>query len=840
MACTGVYIQVSYYSRIGKCSASRIVMLINFNTHPILFRFIAFLLLPLLLLISAFFFYLNKSLPSTHETLIVEGVGASVEIIRDSNHIPHIFASSDQDAFFGLGFAHAQDRMWQMEYSRRFGQGRLAEIVGVQALQSDKFMRTLGLYGSAKEAWNSLSVVTQNNLSAYSAGINAWLKSQTVLPIEFILLGVSPESWKPEDSLLQVKLMALDLGQNFSSELIFDLLIKELGLEKAVQLMSGYSVDDITTREASQKLEALMLKQLISVENQIRGRKAGSSDSIGSNAWVISGKHSDSGMPILAADPHLLNQIPSVWYLAEIQGNEIHVTGATVPGVPFVIIGRNSKIAWGETNLTADVQDLFVERINPLNDNEYELNGNWLEMDIQIERINVKTNFPAFLNDPIPSLEWPVRRTRHGPLISDVLGQYGYPVALQWTALDSNDTTMESLRRINYATDWHTFKSSISMHIAPALNYIYADITGNIAYKAAGKIPVRRDGSGKLPVPGWNELFDWDGYIPFDILPSTLNPVSGVIINSNNKVHGPDYPYVISNNWSPPYRADRIAQLINSLTRNKKISAADFSNLQGDTFSLQTKRPIKFLKHLQPSTEKQAQALELIAAWDGNVTKASEAAAIYQSWLRNFNRRIIADDLRGGVLHEKRGDLLQDFVDQLHPVFIDNLLDPSRQDHVHWCDQNHTDILESCAALALIALDDAISELERFAGANAAWGDVHKAHYRHNIFSNIQLLDVIFDRNIASSGDGFTVNVAGWSYSKDKGYRQVIGPTYRQVIDLGNWDRSGFINNTGQSGNILSKHYDDFIELHGHMKLLPMSFGRDGIKGKGSIMILSP
>lgn len=825
--------------------------------YPILFRFIILVVLPSCLVLMIAYGYFSKSLPVESGTVKISGIGASVEIVRDKNAVPHIFAKTDLDAFFSLGYVHAQDRMWQMDFNRRLGQGRLSEIVGYGALSSDKLMRTLGLYSAAKKAWSALDVATRDSIEAYTYGVNAWIAQKKVLPIEFIILGYQPEPWKVEDSLLQVKLMALDLGQNFSSEITFDLLVKELGLARAQELMPDYPQGEITVTEASGKVDAALQRDLLKLADEVQRPNGISGQSLGSNAWVVSGNHTTTGQPILAADPHLANQIPSIWYLAELQGATLHVTGATVPGVPFVIVGHNKSIAWGETSLTADVQDLYVERVNPRNEDQYEVDGQWVDMDVKHEWINIKSELPEFIDEPIPPLSWQVRRTVHGPLISDALGKSDYPLSLRWTALDDRDSSMMSLFRINYAEDWDTFKAAVKNYVAPALNYLYADTDGNIAYIAAGKIPVRKRGDGLLPVPGWDSSFGWDGYLSTDLMPQEFNPDTGIIVSANNKIHGSDYPYLISNNWSPPYRAKRISEVINTLVeKGEKIGMEDFAYLQGDTLSRQADKALDFIALLTPDNEKQRQALSLLTQWDGDVAESSEAAALYQVWLRNFNVRLIADDLRGDLLHVERGDNLQDFIHQLHPLFTDQIftLTPSSSEgnrtaestqtglqiQEGWCDQKHTVVVETCSTLALIALDDAIAELKRHAGRHPKWGQIHKTYHPHSVFSQVQLLDTIFDREIASGGDSNTINVAGWSYSQDKGYRQVIGPSYRQVIDVGGWQQSGFINSTGQSGNIFSKHYDDNIKPHKQMKLLPMSFGKPEINGERRILILEP
>jgi penicillin amidase len=811
------------------------------NKYPVSFRFILFILLPLIFSFICIFIFLSKSLPQENGVLNVGGVTAPVKIFRDNNAVPHIFAKTDADAFFAIGYVHAQERIWQMEYQRRLGQGRLSEVLGAKTLNVDQMMRTLGLHTAARSAFNTLDEDTKQSLIAYAEGINTWIREDHTLPIEYLILDVEPELWQPEDSLLMVKLMALDLGQNFGQEMTFDLLVKELGLNKAMELMPEYPSKAITVTEGSEKINNAFQYSLLKLSASLR-YPLGSQNGIGSNAWVVSGALTEGGKPILAADPHLANQIPSAWYLMEVKGNNLHVIGATFPGVPYVIFGHNSSIAWGATNLTADVQDIYVERVNPLNENQYEIDGQWEPMEIEESLIYIRPALPEFIADPIPAQKWQVRKTRHGPLISDALGKVDYPLALKWTALQEKDNSIESLRHINYAEDWSMFKSSLDNFVAPALNYVYADVSGNIAYIAAGKIPIRKNSDGKLPVPGWQSKFDWDSYIPTAAMPQSFNPESGIIISANNKVHAENYPYLISNSWSPPYRAERIAEIINQkINKKEKITIQDFIKMQGDHKSLQAERLLPFLLQLKPINNQQQEALEIVDKWDAVISENSAAAAIFQTWLRNFNEQLLKDDLKGSLLHVARGDLLQNFMQQLHPLFIDEVIKQNLGiNKSSWCDNILTANKETCEELALIALDKAVDELRRNSRGKTQWGEIHKTYYPHSVFTHIQLANSIFDREVNGGGDAETINVASWKYSQDEMYRQTVGPSYRQVIDLGRWENSGFINNTGQSGNVLSEHYDDFIERHRKLTLLPMRFNGEWKHDESNLLILQP
>ncbi len=524
--------------------------------------------------------YLRTSLPKTSGTVNVAGLDGRVEIVRDADGVPHIFATTSDDAYFALGYVHAQDRMWQMEFNRRIGAGRLSEMLGDATLGTDKFMRTLGVYRMAQSAYEALDPSTTAIVDAYAAGVNAWLGEGHTLPVEFTILGVTPEPWQPADSLAWAKLMAYDLGGNFDTELLRVRLLQTLGPERTAQLMPDYPQSGVTILAANELAPAtadslLELDSFMQLNLQLGGID------VGSNNWVVAGSRTDTGLPLLANDPHLGSRIPSIWYLVELQGGPLHVTGATFPGLPGVATGHNDSIAWGVTNLGPDVQDLYMERVNPENLNQYEVDGAWVDMVIVEELITVKGE-----DEPV---RWAARSTRHGPLLSDVSGGTTSPVALRWPALDATDTTITAFANAGTATNWEEFTASLRDYVAPSQNFVYADKEGNIGYYAPGRIPVRAEGhDGMTPVPGWDSQYEWQGWIPFEEMPHAYNPAEGYIVTANNKAIPADYPYFVSNEWAPPYRAQRITDMILEMSSGgQTLSLADMATIQGDQTSLQ-------------------------------------------------------------------------------------------------------------------------------------------------------------------------------------------------------------------------------------------------------------
>ena len=434
----------------------------------ILLVLLAVVLALLILVPFGGYLWLRTSLPQTTGRTQISGLDGQVEIVRDRSGVPHIFATTDHDAFLALGYVHAQDRLWQMEMNRRIGAGRLSELLGDATLDIDKFQRTLGYYRAAAGDYAALNARSRMALDAYAAGVNAWLGAGHTLPPEFVLLGAKPEPWRAIDSLVWEKMMSWDLGGDYDMELLRLQLVQALGPERAAQLLPPYPDDalNILPKEAfsiagAGGLDLLRLDRSLQLDFGRGGRE------IGSNNWVVAGSRTATGLPMLANDPHLSASIPSIWYLAEIQGDQIHAIGATFPGLPAIVIGHNERVAWGVTNVGPDTQDLYIERINPANPNQYEVDGKWQDMAVVDETIVVDGE-----DQP---LHWAARSTRHGPLISDVTTT-GAPLALRWVALEPGDTTMDAFMGLNYAANWEQFVDALRLYVSPSQNVVYADV----------------------------------------------------------------------------------------------------------------------------------------------------------------------------------------------------------------------------------------------------------------------------------------------------------------------------------------------------------------------------
>lgn len=779
--------------------------------------------LALILLVPlAGYFWLRTSLPLTNGTVRVAGVDGPIEIVRDADGVPHIFATTDHDAFYALGYVHAQDRLWQMEMNRRIGAGRLSELLGEATLSIDKFQRTMGYYRTAQGDLAAIEPRSRQALEAYAAGVNQWLAEGHTLPPEFILLGATPEAWQPADSLVWQKMMSWDLAGNYDLELLHQQLAQALGPERAAQLLPDYPADGVNIL-ANLSIDPAGAATLLEIDRTLERNFARGGRESGSNNWVIAGSRTESGKPILADDPHLGTSIPSIWYLVEIQGDTLHAIGSTFPGVPGIVIGHNERVAWGVTNVGPDVQDLYIERINPANPNQYEVDGDWEELTIAEETI--------IIDGAEEPLRWAARSTRHGPLISDV-SDMGLPLALQWTAIQPGDTTIDAFIGLNYAADWEDFTTALEKFVTPSQNFVYADVDGNIGYYAPGHIPIRTTGhDGTLPVPGWTSEYEWQGFIPFSELPHAYNPPEGYIATANNRVVDDAYPYLLGTDWAPPYRAERIVELIERMGSNgETISVDDVAAMQADQTSTQVRTLLPFLLSVPANNARQQQAIDRLQGFDGVMRMESIAAAIYQAWMLHLERAMFEDDLRAA--------LFEQMSTRANPLFLTNVLNDAVQGAA-WCDNVLSAPVETCIETAQTALDNALDDLGERMGDNMdgwRWERIHITQYPHNPFSQVSYLKWLFHRTIPNGGDRYTVNVAPVKLAEP--YVQTHSPGYRHIVDLSNIADSRFMITTGLSGNVLSRHYDDLIRRHRDVAYLPMHFGRENVTG--DVLRLTP
>lgn len=787
--------------------------------------------------------WLRASLPRTSGQVTARGLVAPASIVRDADGVVHIHADTDADALFALGYAHAQDRLWQMEFQRRVAAGRLSELLGESTLGTDRFLRTLGLHRAAAAALAALDAESRALLAAYAAGVNAYLAEGRRLPPEFLILRAHPEPWRPEDSLGWIKMMSQDLAGDYDLELLRGRLLDLLGPERTAELLPDYAAgappslpETATPVSAAEPvpgrgfdaLDPPTADGLLALGEGLRERFGLMLPGSGSNSWVVSGRLAAGGKPLLANDPHLSARIPAVWYLAEVHGDKIHAVGATLPGVPGIVIGRNARIAWGMTNLNADTQDLYLERLDPASGRRYLTEAGWRDLELIDEPIQVKGRA-----DPEP---WVARLTRHGPLLSDVLPGASQPMALRWTALDRDDSSFAALIAIDRAGNRAEFLLALSRFVTPPQNFAYADDAGHIGLIGAGRIPLRPAGhGGDLPRPGWDGAADWTGILAFDAQPQAWDPEQGWLANANQLLVGPRYPNHLSNQWAPAYRMQRITDRLSALAKRGAITLDDLKDLQLDQHSLQLADFAKAALRLgTPHADGQGLAERALReAGDGLTDRDSPAVGLLEAWFAAFTR--------GALQDEFGGDLAETVIRRRHPLLVSRMLSGDRAAAI-WCDDRRTLRLESCGVLLATSLRDALAQvgLSAHAGpedlaSGSTWGSLHRTQYSHNPFSEVPLLRPFFHRAIANGGDTYTVNVGNVD---PETLEQRNVPSYRQLIDFGRVGADRFMQTTGQSGNPLGAHYDDLIARHRDGDYLPMRLNSE--PPEGDTLLLRP
>jgi penicillin amidase len=760
----------------------------------------------------AAYFTLRNTVPSASGTLAVPGLVAPVRIVRDGEGVPHIFANSLEGIHFGIGFAHAQDRLWQMELQRRAVAGRLSEVLGERTLSTDILMRSFDLRGHAERSLAKLPEEARRQLEAYAQGVNAFMARRTGLfepryPIEFLLLRYEPEPWTAADCVAVVKLMALNLSTNIGSETL-RLAFASQGLTPAeiADLMppdpdvAPPPLPDLASLYPIRKTGPQKQASIPIVDAMI-GEGA-------SNNWVVAGARTKSGKPLLANDPHLRLAAPSIWYLAHLaleraDGMLVSSAGATLPGVPHVVVGRSNTLAWGFTNTGPDVQDLFIEKINPDNPKEYLTPEGWRPFGSETVTIKVKGQSEYVLER---------RTTRHGPVMPDFFRGIGnalapgHVAALAWTALSDEDTTIaaglmspEAVRSID------DFFAQMVPYIVPMQSMVVADTAGNIGLIAPGRVPIRDPKNivaGRAPVPGWDATYDWKGYIPFDGVPRVKNPAAGAIGTANARMVPADFPYFLTNDWDAPYRQQRVNELVIDRGGHdiESMKAAQADVLSPAVVRLQA----LMIAAAQAGANVDNGILDQLTAWDGRQVMSGAEPLIFAAWIREAMRGIFADDL---------GPVFDRYFDG-RPMTLIRVLEGQATGR-DWCDDRRTKEHESCAQVLADALQRALKDLETRFGPDRkawSWGAAHVAISEHRPFGLVPYVAPYFNIEVPSPGGDETLNRGKMEYSDGRPYANRHASSFRGIYDLGDLERSLFMQTTGQSGNPLSPHYRAFAE----------------------------
>lgn len=781
---------------------------------------------------GAYYLLTRRPLPHRRGKLQFAGLHEPVEVLTDSYGVPHIYAQNEDDLYFAQGYIHAQERLWQMEFNRRLGSGRLSEIFGPVAIDLDRFCRRLGMHRAAASEVERLSEHNQRVLGAYALGVNTFIeRNKHRLPIEFTLLRFKPQPWKPADSIQWTKVMGWNLGGNWETELIRARLVGKLGAERAFQLEAGYDANHpliIPSGVAYQGVNLGLLEQY----QQLK-QLSGFSMLGGSNNWVVDGSMTTTGAPILCNDPHLGQAAPSIWYECHLVAGDIDVIGASFPGGPGVVIGHNQYIAWGVTNAVSDVQDLYVEKFNPDNPHQYQFQGQWEEAQIVREEIRVKGQKAPLVEE--------VRITRHGPILTSMphatngsaqKGVQELPLALRWVGLEQCNI-LSGVQKINRATNWHEFRDALRDWDVPAQNFVYADVEGNIGYVMAGAIPIRAKGEALLPSPGWTGEYEWTGLIPFDELPQSYNPEQHVIVTANNRVVDDTYPYYITHEWLNGYRAQRIHDL---LTSKGKLTLADMASIQADQYALPAREIVPYMLRIAPATALGKAAQDMLRTWDYVLAPDSVAASIYTTFLRKLERlvfnAVLGDDETLLQSYLGIGNTLiaptNGYASRSKPFLIRLLQQQDDNWFAHSALPNGPTSWEAALNSAFSAT---VEELQLARGSNLAhwnYGSIHRMTYNHPLGA-IKPLNRFFNRGpFAVGGDIDTVNMGASLPSQPEVVITV--PSYRQIINLADMSASLSGHAPGQSGHPASTHYDDFISMWLKVQHHPMFFVRDEIE----------
>jgi penicillin G amidase len=776
-----------------------------------------------------------RSLPRWSGEVTVSGSQASIRIVREPNGIPHVFAENEPDAYFGLGYVHAQDRLWQLELDRRLASGRLAQIFGRDALPRDRLFRTLGFRRVAAQKLERQDAATRAVLAAYARGVNAFLAQGSPLPPEFALLGVEPEPWTEVDSLVWLEMMAWILSMNVDSELARWRLSTRLDREQLAQFLPPYPGD------VPILLEPWLLQPSPGLGGGAPKRtgsfmpRAGSASGLGSNNWVVDGRGTASGKPLLANDPHLRLSSPSIWYLAHLSAPGLNVIGATLPSLPGVILGRNDSVAWAFTNTGSDTQDLFVERLAPGDPSRYLTPAGPASFELVREIIAIQGEADEVLE---------VRLTRHGPVISGVyepaqgVVPEGYVLALGWTALSVDDETPRFALDAARARNGSEFLEAARHFHAPPQNMVYADTAGHIGFVAAGRMPLRHPQNaarGLWPAPGWSKESDWQGFVPFESLPAERDPASGRIVTANQKIVPPGYPHWLGADWAEPYRAERIEAMLSTA---QKLTVNDFARMQLDVASGPARDLLPLLLDAMPPEAapdpRARQLLEGLRSWNREMRASAIEPLVFAAWVRELARMIYADEL-GELFEEAWAERFS---------FMGHVL--ARQGGAgRWCDDVGTPQPEACSERVADAFRAALVDLSNRYGDDPSkwtWGQAHRARARHFPMTRVPLLRDLFDTVMPSDGGTHTVNVGAYAIDDaDAPFESRHAAGFRAVYDLANLSASRFLINTGQSGHPLSSNYRGWALPWQNGKLVPMLTDRGAIEATGGeTLVLEP
>ncbi len=739
---------------------------------------------------AAWHWLARRPLPKQEGTIEVDGLEGPVRVRRDRWGVPHIEAAGRSDLNFAQGFCHGQDRLWQMDFYRRVVSGRLSEMAGPEGLPIDRLMRTLGIRRVAEREAAALDPELLALLERFCEGVNAAAASAKAMPFEMQLLRLGDfQPWRPVDILGLGKLLAFGLSTNWERELLRADMVRALGPELTARLDPGYPAGNpIVTPEAWSGDGLAIVEQI----DAVRRGMGLAAEASGSNNWAVTGALSATGSPLIAGDPHLPPSMPGIWYQVGLTHGDRFVRGASLPGMPGVYMGQNNDVCWTFTNVMADVQDLFVERVDG---ERYLFEDEWRPLEVVREEIAVKgREEPDVLE---------VRITHHGPIVNEALGaDQAEPLALSWLTLDE-PTAFRGMFELHDIDSGPELVRRLEGHSSPASNLIWADRHGSIGYKLIGRLPLRKGGCPDLPKPGWTGEFEWTGTVPYEELPETVDPESGFLVTANNRIVGDDYPHHITSEWLDGFRARRIEDL---LRRSDEHDVEDFEAMQSDRLSIPGLEAARRLGRLAPAGQRERSAIERLRSWDGRLDPETIAGTIYQAFLLRLAREVAR-----AAIGDR--DLAERWLDRADNGFTAHTTSPWRW-HSHlmglWEEGDEGLIGRPWEELALEALRGALDDLgDRFGPDPEGWrwGRVHEMEFPHPLGDANPLLRRLLNRRLRAGGAQETV--AQIAYDPNDPYKAVWGPSWRMVADPAAPERSRWQMFTGQSGHPASPHYDD-------------------------------
>ncbi|MDQ5825044.1 MAG: penicillin acylase family protein [Chloroflexota bacterium] len=784
--------------------------------------------------VGFFYWQVQRALPTINGTVNFPGLSAPVTVTRDAFGVPHIVAANEKDLYAAQGYVHAQDRLFQMFLFRAVGQGRLAELLSASpaTIRTDKFSRTVGFHRAAVAELAMLPSDVRGALEAYALGVNQFIHThRDNLPVEFMLVGGGLEDWQPVDTLAFGKLQAWELSQDWSHELVGADLQKQIGAEQAAQLMDEYPADApvIVPGENSGSGTRMVEAYNDTVRPWLIHMHT---EGLGSNNWVIDGTKSATGKPLLANDPHLGVRNPSIWYqmhLTTTDGKH-DIVGFSFASAPGLVTGHNQHIAWGVTNVGGDVQDLYMEKLDPEgHPGQYQNGGEWLPLQLITETIKVKDAAP---------ITYTVRLTERGPLLSDAFdpedptgASVEKPLSLQWTAL-APGRLFEALYSLQTASNWEEFRSALSKWSVPGQNFVYADTEGNIGYQMTGDYPVRMKGDGSLPVPGYTGEYGWEGMVPFEDLARTYNPPEHFIATANNKPFSEESGLPIRGDFAGPWRIGRIREMLQA---KDTLSVDDFKAMQLDVQSHLAREIAPYIVALKPEDDRGKQVVESFKEWDGKLSTDSVNAAIYEVFLQRTLTETLSDDLSRDVFYGYLGA-----VGTNSWLAMGNLLE--QPDDPLW-DRKDTEQKETRDDILLRSLNGALDDLQGALGDNRqewTWGKLHSIQALHP-FGDLPLVGGVFNlERQPIGGDNTTVAVSSYSWLAPFG-GVVNHQSYRMILDLSNWSNSVAVFATGQSGQPGSNHFSDMLPLWIRGEYNPLLYSQSDIEArKEGVLTLQP